>query len=102
MSTQSLDMFGTIVFDSRFIRDLIGFGHLESMPGGGIRIAPDASGALQLGMWIAMVPECYRPVVETLALRVATDFLKLECSEAVLHQFIGALLSTIYRELEPQ
>lgn len=98
----SLKRWGTIAFDSEFMRKTIGFGvpifSESEFKGFDAERFPNS---LCLSVWLSFVPECYRDQCESIAIKTVNDFAGERIVESTLTAFISRLKGAIEAEVQP-
>lgn len=96
---RTFERYGTVAFERDFILSLIGFGDLVENADGSISIESPGS-TLQLGVWLAAVPEVYRDKATDIAWRVTRNLRGQKATQQMLHR-IATEIHAKLMELEP-
>lgn len=95
-----LQELGTIAFDFAHMRALIGNGGIVQDQDGRIRIEKDLDPTtVQFGLWLATVPEVYRPLAELKAREVGERWLCRAKLPHDLNDIVGELASECVRAI---
>jgi hypothetical protein len=91
---------GTVVFDREYMSSLIGMGRIVEDRDGGLRIDPSQDPTmLQFGLWIATVPEAFRPLAELKAREVGKRWMMRAVSEHHVRQIVAELAEECVRAI---
>lgn len=105
MTERAFNRFGTIAFETSFMKDTIGVG-LPIFSGSEFRGFDRAAApnTLSIAPWLAFVPEVYRDEVTALAQREAREMIHLgtKATDMTLDVFIARLKAAIESEIRPR
>jgi len=91
---------GTVAFDIEIMSRTIGMGALVRREDGSVWIDPLIDpGIIQLGPWLLIVPEKYRPVAGACAEVVSSRYLRECATPSILRSFICELQTECLREI---